>query len=232
MKILGISGWLQPPTALNDIVPGIAPFRYDQFGVDKRKLIQALGEIQPEVVIGWSLGGVLAVQGLLHPHYRPRKLVLISVPYCFLESEEVPEGMPIPDYEAFRRGYMEDPERISRRLQLLTNHGMPEDFPLCPAAENVEEEANWLPWLEHLAATDFSLSKYQHQPEVLLIHGGKDAICSPGQGKYWARLFPRAQVLVLPKAAHAPHVQAAPQVRRAIEEFMHHAEDDTQAAAS
>ncbi len=228
MTIVGISGWLQPADALNGIMPGIKPFRYDH--LDKRQCMQGLAELNPEVVIAWSLGGVLAVQALMHPQYRPRKLILIAAPFQFLASQDFPDGMLLEDYEAFRRDYIDNPKSAARRLQLLSNYGLAEDTPLCPLADNAEETKLWLPWLEHLAATNFSRSKYAHQPEVLLVQGGKDAICAPGQSKHWARIFPWAQVLMLPRSAHAPHMQDTVMLRRTVAEFLNDIQANTQAA--
>lgn len=218
MKTLSLSGWLQPPEALDALVSDVQPFRYDHLaGLDA--VLPALAAEDPETVIGWSLGGVLAAEALIRGEYRPRKLVLIATPYRFLASPEVPDGMSMADYEAFRQGYTMNPKVTARKLQLLSNHGMPEADDICPLAENAEEVEIWLPWLTHLAAADFSAAKIEKAPEILIVQGSKDAICAPAQAKYWPRIFPNAKVLILPRASHAPHRQDALTLQPMLSEF-------------
>lgn len=219
MKTLGISGWLQPAEALQDLYPGIDPFRYNTLP-DMRAAAQALAALKPEAVIGWSLGGVLAAQALLHPYYRPRKLVMMGSPFQYLASDEVPEGVSLTEYQALRMNYKEEPKRLARRLQGAINRGVAADCPLCPVAENYADKVAWLPWLEHLAATSFVQANFVHQPEVLVIHGGLDEVIAPAQAKYWQRIFPKVQVLMLSEASHAPHLQATALVQQAVAEFL------------
>lgn len=220
MNIVGLSGWLQPEDTLRELVSGIEVLRYDALA-DMRALTKILAAKQPEVVIGWSLGGVLAVQALQHPQYRPRKLVLLGSPFRYLASEEVPEGVTEEVYQALHRDYQDNPKHLAKRLQLAINAGLAPETSLCPLVENYYDTKAWLPWLEHLAAASFVDAQFAYQPEVLVIYGQKDAIISPAQGKYWPRIFPQAQVVVIPEASHAPHIQAREVVQQMVTEFIH-----------
>ena len=123
--------------------------------------------------------------------------------------------------------------RMARHLQSVINEGM-QDAPLCPLAPNAADTTAWLPWLDYLGKASFNkrscgVPTEQGEarsggersvgglPPLKVIHGAKDAIVPVAQAKYWSRIFPQTQVLVLPQASHAPHVQAA----EAVAEFIH-----------
>jgi pimeloyl-ACP methyl ester carboxylesterase len=217
-KILTLSGWLQAAESLDGILGGSQPFRYDGFAT-AGAAIAALAQEQPDIVIGWSLGGVLAVQALAHAEYKPKKLILIGAAYQFLASGDEGDGVTATAYHQLAQDYQSNPTVFMRRMQAMLQYGAATHI-LCPLAEDAANPSHWLPWLEHLAHSSFATFTPRHQPDVLVIHGMKDIIIPPLQAKYWHRLFPKAKVLMLPEISHAPHHQAPELIRRVIADFM------------
>jgi pimeloyl-ACP methyl ester carboxylesterase len=233
MKILSLSGWLQPTDTMQEAFPQAQPVCYDTLP-NIQAVAEALAVEKPDAVIGWSLGGVLALQALQHAECRPKKIIILGSPFQFMASAEVPEGAKLEDYESIRSGYEQDPMRLARRLQGAVNAGMTEDSLLCPLAPNAEDKAAWMPWLMHLKESSFGSLTEQGEVrsggersvgglppvELLVIHGGLDMVVSPAQAKYWNRIFPKVQVMILPQASHAPHIQAKELVQHAVTEFL------------
>jgi pimeloyl-ACP methyl ester carboxylesterase len=233
MNIVALAGWLQPADTLKTLLPAAEVLDYSALP-DIDAVAEALAARQPELLVGWSLGGVLAVQSVLqNPQLRPKKLVILGSPFQFIASPEIPEGATPEALATMRSHYLADPLRMANYLQGAINEGMSSDSPLCPLAPNAADTVAWLPWLEYLGKASFNerscgVPTEQGEarsggersagglPPLKIIHGAKDAIVPVVQAKYWSRIFPQTQVLVLPKASHAPHVQAA----AAVAEFI------------
>lgn len=219
MKIISLSGWLQPTDTMQDAFPEAQPMRYDTFP-NMKEFTEALVAEKPDAVIGWSLGGVLAIEALKHPEYRPQKIILLGSPFQFLASAEVPEGAKPEDYASIENGYQQDQLATAKVLQGALNRGMPAGYALCPISENAGDVKAWLPWLKHLKTTSFVQMQAVHQPEILVIHGAQDVVVSPAQAKCWSRIFPKVQVMIVPQASHAPHMQAKEIVQQAVTDFL------------
>ncbi len=219
MRVIGLSGWLQPAESLKGLTLEMEMFDYSAYPNIAEASV-ALAALQPDIVIGWSLGGVVTVQALAQPNYRPTKLILLGAAYQFIASAAVPEACKPAEAQALRDQYSADPQAFAKRLQLMLMYGAKMESPSCPLSKNITETARWLPWLDHLAASSFEGFVPPYQPEVLVVHGAADIVIPAAQAKYWSRIFPQVQVMILPEVSHAPHVQAPEWVQRTVLEFM------------
>lgn len=93
LRALVFSGWGHKPDAINGIIPPeigeVVNFDYRALR-DGNEVIARLREQHPEpdVVIGWSLGGLLAVRAVAEGALHPKLLVLLATPQRSVEGLE------------------------------------------------------------------------------------------------------------------------------------------------
>jgi pimeloyl-ACP methyl ester carboxylesterase len=221
MTTLVLSGWTQPPEALNEIAPGATLFDYSRFPTPEKSYtaIAAYRE-KAQRVIAWSLGGQLALRAVAVGALAPQHLTLIAVPYRFVGED----GMGEETFRLFRESYAKDPARTKARFHSLVAKG-DVDFKRVATSlghhDDVDNIERWLPWLDALGRYDIRAMPLAHAPRTLIIHGINDAIVPHGQATALARLLPRATVEDWADVGHAPHVHDAARMRDAIARHRH-----------
>lgn len=210
MRTLVLSGWGQPHDALNSALPDATHFAYAHYDSTKVAMA-AIAESASEhdCVVGWSLGGQLAVRAISEGLMQPKKLVLIGVPFQFVKSEELPLGMPPLVYQTFCDNYASNPKRTLRKAWDLISYGdqREQDVKQYLSQHDKEEilSTNWQRWLEDLRTFSCEGFNWKNFPPTLLIHGDKDAVVWHEQSERFARLIPSATLEIWPGCGHAPH---------------------------
>ncbi len=168
---------------------------------------------EPAVLLGWSLGGLVALHVAHRYPEKVRALCLTASFAKFLASPDYPEGLSNPalakmialfrqDYHKYMRQFLElqflyaKDQRSVMELVLpdIVRHGTPEALEDALNALSVADARAFLPTVR--------------QP-VLLVYGGKDSITPPRMGEYLARHLPHAELAMMEKAAHAPFLSHA-----------------------
>ncbi len=162
-------------------------------------------------LLGWSLGGQIALRLAALANQRIRRLLLVSTTPRFVTEEDWPHGLPNGQVRIMARGLqrrfartLDDffgqqfaPGELSeQRLQWLTENLSPSVIP--PQAEAA------LAALETLRISDLRLQLADLKVATLIMHGVKDAIVPLGAGRYLADALPEANFKPLAKAGHAP----------------------------
>jgi len=225
MKILTLSGWGQPHDALAAIAPDATHFDYSHFAnVDEALAAISEAAKNHEAIIGWSLGGQLAVRAVANGLIFPKKLVLIGVPFQFVRNENLSLGMPQDQFQKFRDNYEKNPARtLAKAWDLVAIADANEDAVKAKLQQFDRAkmlEKNWLGWLDML--NDFSCETldFSHFPHTLLLHGMQDAVVAYNQSKQFAKLVPQAKHISLPDAGHAPHLHDLELVQSHIKEHL------------
>lgn len=222
-----ITGWGQPIDALKSIAPE------DAIHVDfarHNSANAALLEIsncakECELVIGWSLGGQLALRAIATGMLRPRKLVLLAAPFQFVRKEHPPIGMPKDTFAQFLENYEKNPKATLKKAWGLIAMDDSNE-------QHVREYLNahdkdqlihypWLAWLHILESYSCHNLYLEEAPETLILHGNKDLVVYPEQSDHIKALLPHATLKTLEGCGHAPHWHDSKQVRTLIEEFIH-----------
>lgn len=159
-------------------------------------------------VLGWSLGGLVALQ-LAHRYPEKVKSLILCSSFARLHAApDYAEGVQSSvldkmadwfgrDYAKFMRQFLElqllhHPQRgaiIDAVLPDMLRHGTPAAL---AAALRAVREADLRGVLPEIACP------------VLLVYGNKDAVTPPRLGGYLARHLPNARLHMVDKAAHAP----------------------------
>lgn len=237
MKTLCLSGWAQPCDALSPLLPSPASggrlrgvdaqhFDYQSYShmAMAMSALRRVGE-GCEVLIGWSLGGIVALQAILQGIVVPKALVLIAAPFQFVASAEFPHGMKREDYDAFYAAYVANPgETLGQfhRLMLKGDRRMREIL-----AEEKRNAVSIPPygayWLYLLSVLSCRGKDAAALPPALIIHGANDAIIAPAQAEALAEWMPGAQLQLWEGCAHAPHLHDPERLKQTIAEWLAHA---------
>lgn len=169
--------------------------------------VPALPELAgPAILVGWSMGGMIAVEMLRHQPQFVKGLVLVSSSPSYVASDLFPEGKPLSALRELRVAVEKGDLRTLQDFQRT----------LFTAAEI---RGGWLnrfrreigPALradrETLLAQLAFLERYRAPRElpqvpVAVLHGTGDAVVAPSAAAAWQQLFPEAAVTTL-DAGHA-----------------------------
>jgi pimeloyl-[acyl-carrier protein] methyl ester esterase len=226
MSMLALSGWGQPHDALAAIAPGADHFEYASYE-NPAAALEALTHAAQgkDTIIGWSLGGQLAVRAIATGLIAPKRLVLIAAPFQFVASNEVPLGMK-PDLHArFYENYTANPERTLKKAWELIVKDDRNEAEVRGYLSKQDSGAvlmqNWKAWLDVLE--DFSCAglDMSNFPPTLLLHGNKDVVISIEQSYHFKQTIAHARLVEFPDCGHAPHWHATDKVSELIHEHNH-----------
>lgn len=178
-------------------------------------------------LLGWSLGGQVAMRAALdHPHKIARLVLLASTPK-FVATEDWMHGMALTDLEEFGVALKADPKATLLRFLSLQTRGMPGQKTLLQqlrqtllAAPAARSEA-LAGGLAILRDTDLRAELPRLTQPTLVLHGALDTLTPPSAGAWLAETVSNVQYSALARAAHAPHLSHGEDVAATISRFAH-----------
>lgn len=179
---------------------------------------------EPAHLLGWSLGGLVALHMAARHPEKVRSLCLTASFARLTAAPDYPEGLAKPalgkmiplftqDFAKYMRQFLQlqflhIPERAHLADEVLPEiirHGVP---PGLQAA------------LDAVVRTDARALLPQVQCPVLLVFGGKDGITPPRMGEYLHRSLSNSRLLLIEKAAHIPFLSHADEFSAAYRAFI------------
>ena len=164
----------------------------------------------PLTLLGWSLGGTVALHWALAEPARIGRLILTGTTPCFVARPDWPRAMAATTLSKFG-----DELAVSYRLTLQrfvalqvrgSEHARAvlaqlrrELFARGEPSREVLRDA-----LELLARTDLRREVGAIRQTVVVIAGERDTLTPPEAGEWLARALPRATFRLIPGAAHTP----------------------------
>lgn len=170
-----------------------------------------LGEL-PErcAIVGWSLGGQLALRLAAAAPARVRRLVLVASTPKFVAGGDWPHGLEPGVLQRFAVGLQADPARtLADFLELQVRGSSAATATLRQLRAALERQGGAAPaaltaGLEQLANEDLrGLARMLTVP-VLLVSGQCDRVTPPGAARALAQMLPGAHLVELRRAGHAP----------------------------
>ncbi|MDP1924238.1 MAG: pimeloyl-ACP methyl ester esterase BioH [Thiobacillus sp.] len=179
------------------------------------------------MLLGWSLGGQVAMRAALdHPQLISRLVLLASTP-AFVAKADWPAGMANDDLEAFGSTLIADPAATLLRFLSLQTRGMPEQKSMLQALRQVfltvppVDAGALASGLDMLRHTDLRAVVPQLLQPTLVLHGALDTLTPPAAGEWLAATLPNARYVAFPRAAHAPQLSHSRELAAAIRDFSH-----------
>lgn len=225
---LSFSGWSQNPDSLEIIFRNsdcnieLKSFDYSRFDNIENFYfqIQKLSFI-PNLVIGWSLGGQLAIRLIERKIINPEFLVLIGTPFQFVKSSQIAAAMPKTAYENFKGKFSKAPDETLKKFSILT---MMNDKNSRELFENLtitsENHKNLIFWLEELGRFSCHEIDFSSFPKTLIIHGAGDIVVHPSQAEVFAKKIPHAILKIITNCGHAPHYNNADELQKIIQQHL------------
>ena len=184
-----------------------------------RSLIETL-DLQNVVVIGHSMGGVVAAQLVADPSMSITGLILSSTHLGFGR----PAGEPLMSRYATRIQRLETKgvgaEYGLERAKRNTPNGTPEDVILFLAdiAKDIRVEQIRDGGRMSQEADNAAFGELITVP-ILILSGGKDTVISPEMHDALIKAFPSAEQVVFPNAGHASYAECPEQYHAEIRKF-------------
>jgi len=166
----------------------------------------------PCILIGWSLGGMLAMQ---LAHSFPQKfagLVLVSSTPCFRVRTDWKYGCSDEQFHAFEQALESDSNKLLNQFFTRMLHGdaMSRGRFNAIAREAVDRKHRPLPEALHSGLELLDTLDLRHQLSTisvptLVIHGTHDAVVPLQAGRYLAGHIQHANLRIM-ACGHAPHL--------------------------
>jgi len=164
----------------------------------------------PAIWLGWSLGGLIALETARRFPERVSGLVLVSSTPRFVQQEDWPSAMPRAVFRDFADNLAKDYRATVLRflsLQSTTDEAGRQLIKRLRSEIFVHGEpapqslANGLALLEN---SDLRDSAATITTPALVIHGQHDRLAPPAAGQWLARTLPNARWELIGGAGHAP----------------------------
>lgn len=160
-------------------------------------------------VLGWSLGGMVALAwAARHPH-QVQTLVLVGTTPVFVNRGDWAFGLEPEVLDGFVQALMHDPRATLLRFLALQARGGEAARRVIARLrmlldETLPARATLAAGLQLLRTVDLRPSVFAVRCPTLVIHGDYDALCLPAAGRWLAQHLPAARLSLHERAAHAP----------------------------
>jgi pimeloyl-[acyl-carrier protein] methyl ester esterase len=160
--------------------------------------------------LGWSLGGLVAMDAALRAPDRVAALILMTATPRFVRADDWPHAMAAETLEQFHSGLLADPAGTLERFLALQVRGSEASRETLRtlrrelAARPAPDPQALALGLELLRDSDLRGRLAEISCPTLWLYGSHDTLVPAAAGAAVARLIPAARVHTIRGAAHAP----------------------------
>jgi pimeloyl-[acyl-carrier protein] methyl ester esterase len=176
-------------------------------------------------VVGWSLGGQVALAWAKSAPQQVVRLALIATTPCFTQRADWPHAVTAEVLAEFSRGLTAERAGTLRRFMSLQAQGdekakqVARQLRAVHAARSGPAPKTLAGGLRILIETDLREALGSIRQPVLVMHGDRDSLAPLAAGEYLGRRLVNARFLVLRGAAHAPFLSKPKETSAALREF-------------
>ena len=178
-------------------------------GLSFAQILAALAALLPTRahVVGWSLGGELALALAQRSPSRVASLTLISSTPCFMNRDDWVAGQPASLLDDFDQRLATNPAALLKRFATLIRHGdagASRDRSLAEYLAQAYETdpARLAAGLQLLRQVDLRTDSAAMSVPLMLVHGTRDAV-TPLPAAQWLQQQTRATLLRVEGVSHA-----------------------------
>ena len=222
-KILCLSGWGQKFDSLEQVFSEsffVSSFDYSLLnGVEEFFAEIESQKLNPDILIGWSLGGQLAIRLIERKILQPKLLILLAPPFQMVKDSRIQAGMAKATFEEFYQNFSAAPTQTLKQFAILTAmndlNAREIAHTLDVSEKNFEQMKFWLKELERFSC--FNLD-FTNMPRTLYFHGAGDMIVHSSQAEYFRERIKNLRLEIFKNCGHAPHLRDPGRLRKIIYE--------------
>jgi pimeloyl-[acyl-carrier protein] methyl ester esterase len=181
---------------------------------------------EPVVVVGWSLGGLVAMRWALAWPERVARIVLVATSPRFVAGEDWPHGMSAETLARFGDELRVAWKLTMERFLTLQLQGAPRSRATLSAlrgrmfARGAPSPAALFGALALIRDTDLRGEIPGILQPALVVSGERDTLALPGAGRWLADHLRNATFAPIPGAAHIPFLSHADEFAAALDPFL------------
>jgi pimeloyl-[acyl-carrier protein] methyl ester esterase len=203
---------------------GSVPFTVD--GVVAALAAAFAAEAIPLSVLGWSLGGLVAMRWAQAEPLRVGRVALVATSPCFVAGDDWPHAVSHETLVRFGDELHVAWKLTVQRFLALQVQGS-EHARATLAASRAQWFARGEPSPRVLAGALAEILRADLRPDVhrigqpaLVISGARDILTPPGAGRWLAQHLPAGRFAEIPGAAHAPFLSHPDAFDAALDAFL------------
>ena len=189
--------------------------------------LERLAAALPErcVLVGWSLGGMLATLLAQRLSERIAGLITIASNACYVVRPDWPNAMPLDTFESFRAAFVDNAAACLKRFAVLQAHGDDESRVVTRQLREWQhlpdgsQQVAWLESLDLLRALDLRSALQVLEVPSLHLFGAGDALVPVAAASDFPTQGHR-QVHIMEGCGHAPHISQPRRVAGLMEAFL------------
>jgi pimeloyl-[acyl-carrier protein] methyl ester esterase len=180
----------------------------------------------PCIVLGWSMGGMIALSWAMRSSNQIKGLVLVGTTPCFVDRQDWSWGSAPGAIAEFGMNLRSDCHGTLLRFLSLQARGdssaraVIASLRACLSTREDPEGSTLAAGLDLLQTTDLRSSIKKIDCPALVLHGGHDALCPPQAGQWLASHLSRARLVIHPKASHAPFLSQKDWFWHEVDQFL------------
>lgn len=178
------------------------------------------------LLMGWSLGGMLAVQVAARYPAKVSRVITLATNAKFVAARDYPSAMPLPVNRQFNKSFAADASATLKLFSGLLAQGDAKERALLKKMRGLVAPqaitANWLEALRLLSELDNRAAFSSLVQPGLHLLAESDALVPATAAAALAALNPGQQVHLLPQAGHALHWSQPEKVMELITAFVQH----------
>jgi len=197
-----------------------------QFASDLDHILKRL-ELNEVSVVGWSMGGLIAIRLFSLCPERLKSLILVSATPSLIQREGFAHALPLSVVKRLRSQVTRDHLKAIKMFRDLILSPEEERSDIIDAIKktlndeiNVSKETA-ADSLSSLMEEDLRNSVENISLPALIIHGEKDQICFPGAALFLKESLTNAKLIMMQGCGHAPFLTSPLQFNKELTEFLH-----------
>jgi pimeloyl-ACP methyl ester carboxylesterase len=199
--ITTLSGWGQKPDFISKKIPELKECKVknlDYLSFPSQELfLNSINNQKSDILIGWSLGGQIAIKLVEKKIIEPQLLILLSTPCDFLSPIN---GINPTIYQSFKDVAKKNPKKLLRKFHLMMLQGDTRFHELKRCVSYYDKNLEyWLDELIKFSAKDMDFTDFC---KTELIYGKNDEIVNCQQAVEIKNLISGSNLIILPDRSH------------------------------
>lgn len=216
-KVITLSGWSQHSGSLEHLDPGASALDYQSFPSFEACVGAVTASIREvDVIVGWSLGGQVALRLVSEKHINAKHLILLAPPRQYVNDEAIKCGLPIGEFSLFKKQVAGKDANFMKKFQSLITHGDVREKHIKHLPQLHEVNAYKEYWLNYLGEQKSEDINIVPDVKVTFIYGTEDKVLSHEQGKLFQASIPHSKLLLWDLCSHAPHLHNPDAIKNMI----------------